>query len=309
MADLSITWNKLDLASWQNRFARLVRPSLLQSYDYARAQAMHTGQRPRWGQIFINGMEAGLVQAFEMRLMGGLFHFIACYQAPLWYPEFNNCENTQLFWQHFDAVYPKRLGRIRRFLPVCDSDVKAKIQTGTRPYQTYWIDLRPDMDHLKAALGRQWRHHLRQAHDQNLTVKWFSGQQKWPWLRAVYIQDRLKKRYTGASPKLMDKIVQYFGKNCDIGIAYDPADPSSPICAMLLLLHVPISTWQIGWVSDRGRALCANHALLWSAMARLKDKNIHFFDLGGVNDHRAKQILSFKKKMGGTLVESGQLYI
>jgi len=83
---------------------------------------------------------------------------------------------------------------------------------------------------------------------------------------------------------------------------------NQPIAGILLFTHGLSATYQIGYTSDVGRENRAHYALLWSALEKLKERGINYFDLGGVNEKGAKGVKIFKKGMGGTIEKTLGLY-
>ena len=69
----------------------------------------------------------------------------------------------------------------------------------------------------------------------------------------------------------------------------------------MIVRHGVAATYEVGYVSPRGRELRATHLLLWRAIAMLADKGTRWLDLGGVATDRAPGIARFKLGLGGEL--------
>jgi lipid II:glycine glycyltransferase (peptidoglycan interpeptide bridge formation enzyme) len=141
-----------------------------------------------------------------------------------------------------------------------------------------------------------------------LRVQWDDRGTFFPLLLKAYNQDKAQKGYDGPSSKLLEALAGTFlrGKNMLIGLA---ALDGKPVAGILVLCHGSAATYQVGWISPKGREKQAGHVLLWDALRILKERNINDFDLGGVNDGSAHGVKSFKSGMGGDMVEIPGLYV
>ena len=305
-----IEWNKLSLMDWQSRFATIKRSNILQSHAYAVAQAKTCNQGARWGIIYIDGQEAGMLQILEARILWGAFHAIILDRGPLWFEGFGGAAHLQAFFKEFNSQFPKRLGRKRRILPeIIDGPAAQGIlkqgglnrhddQTG---YQSLWWDLNMSDEDARQNLRSNWRGSLHKAEENDLQIEWDNSGKFYSWLREHYVMDKLSRGYNGISPKLLDNMaaISPFEPSIIIGRANRKG---RTIAGILILKHGQSATYQIGWSSDEGRKYCAHHLLLWQARQRLQSYGIKDFDLGGFNDDdSADGIKKFKTGTGATL--------
>ena len=61
-------------------------------------------------------------------------------------------------------------------------------------------------------------------------------------------------------------------------------------------------TYLVGWLSETGRRLRANHGLFWHALLRFKSHGYRYFDVGGMctdESHAPDGITRFKQELGG----------
>lgn len=309
-----IIWNNLSLDEWQTRFAAIPRSNILQSYDYAIAQAKTAQQKARWGLIMMEGKEAGLVQIMESSILWGAFHAVILDRGPLWFSGFGGAAHISAFFKEFNAQFPKRLGRKRRIIPeVADGGAALGIlkQAGLSrideqtSYQSLWWDLREDEDAARAGLRPNWLGSLKKAEKSDLHIEWDAQGKFYPWLRGHYVLDKAMRGYNGISPKLLDNLAAL------ITLSRAPPSPlmiigkaskeGEDIAGILILLHGQSATYQIGWSSDIGRKYAAHHLLLWQARQRLTKYGINDFDLGGFNEiEAAAGLKNFKTGTGAT---------
>ncbi len=152
-----IEWNILSLSEWNDLFGTLPYSTLSQSYPYARAYCALHHLNARWGVIKIDGSVAGLVQVFEVSLLNKLFHSVMIDRGPLWCTGYDTPEVFEAFLKALRKIYPMRIGRKMRLIPEVPNDAqyigilnKFYRQISPEGYQTVLIDLRKDLEELRA---------------------------------------------------------------------------------------------------------------------------------------------------------------
>lgn len=311
----TIQWNSLSPAEWEERFSKIPRSNLLQSYDYARAICPKRNMRGRWGLIKLNGVEAGLVQILEAGFLRHVFHALIIDRGPLWFEGYGSEGDFMAFMHALTKTYPKRIGRSYRIIPEMQNNDAVRVQLqklGFRekspiPYQTIWLDLRRSLDSLKANLKKSWRNQLSRAEKSDINVSWHTDSAALKSLLKNYAIDRAAKGYNGASVDIIVTLAKTMLPAGKMMIGHAVKD-GKEIASILILLHGRSATYQIGWTSDQGRDLGAQNLLLWKAMDAMKTKGILDFDLGGINDDGAKGVKYFKDAMGGEPVTLGGLF-
>lgn len=305
-----LKWNTLDLPTWKQKFASIPRTTLLQSYEYAQGICNLNYQTARWGVIFIDNQEAGLVQIFEAKLFGQLVHGVLLDRGPLWFKGFGNKNHIEAFAKTFHQTFRPRVGRKRRFIPeytVKNLTLPGFTHEPDSAYQTIWVSTNDTEDERRARLKKNWRYSLRKAEQENLDVIWdWDGVLLTETLKQYKI-DKHTKNYNGPSVKLLSTLARYFGPTGQmlIGQAYKN---KRPIAGILVFCHGQAATYQIGWTSVLGRDTGAHNLLLWNALDVLQQRGINDLDLGGLNDQDAKGVKRFKMGMGGALVTLPGLY-
>lgn len=311
----NIHWNTLTFSEWEQRFKRLKRANLLQSYPYARAMCEMHNQRARFGLIHIDEQEAGMVQILEIGILKNLIHAVILDRGPLWFDNFGSFEHFQSFLNAFNQEFPARIGRKRRIIPeiehsdaVLEALQAAKFKKqSSKGYETIWLDLTQDPEMLRGALKKNWRGTLNKAEKADLTLEWDDKGVHFAWLMEHYAKDRAAKGYDGPSLKLLQHLRKYFAPSGNIMIGR-ALHGVKPIAGVLILTHGTGATYQIGYASEDGRKYGAHHALLWDALHVLKQRNIQDFDLGGINDETAKGVQQFKMGMGGEIAHLPGLF-
>lgn len=309
----TIEWNGLSRVEWERRFTTLRRSTLLQSYDYARAAAPLYGQRPRWGLIMMDGREAGLVQMMEAGFLG--LHAFTLDRGPLWFDGFGGIAHIKAFFDTLNRQFPPRFGRKRRVIPEIPASPAATgilQQAGLRyhgpQYSTAWLDLRQDLESLRAGLRGNWRGTLKKAEqDAGLSLEWDAPLQALPFLVEHYRADKAMRRYGGPDARLVNALGKQAGQSGNLLIGRVVRD-GHIIAAVMILCHGASATYQIGWSNEAGRKYGGHHILLWSALGVMQSKGIRDFDLGGINDDEAAGVSAFKDGLGGQRVTLCGLY-
>ncbi len=312
--DCTIEWNSLDLAGWEERFSRIRRSTLPQSYDYARAVCPVYGQRPLWGLIIFGGQEAGIVQILEARIFGRALHAFSLDRGPLWFPGFGNAVHIKAFCDELNQQFPRRFGRRRRIIPELvksPSSVSLIKQTGLvssgPDYTTIWLDMTLSLKDLRAGLKGNWRNHLNKAEKGPLIVEWRTAHGTMNELVAGYRADQTARSYSGPAPRIVRALGRGFAEKGHALVGRALLD-NRAVASILILCHGCSATYQVGWSDSDGRHHGGHYRLLWSAMEILKSKGITDFDLGGLNDDKAEGVSTFKDGLGGQRVTLAGFY-
>ena len=95
-------------------------------------------------------------------------------------------------------------------------------------------------------------------------------------------------------------------KNTLISTAWDG---TTPIAAMLFLIHGRVATYQIGWSAPQGRMCNAHQLLLAEAVEQLPKHGVISIDLGAVDTENARGLARFKIGTGADIVRLGGTWI
>lgn len=304
---ITIEWNNLSPADWAERLAKCPRSNLLQSFAYARAVRAHRHLMPRFGVIRQGGIESGIVQIAEAKVLG--VHTLVLDRGPLWFDGRDDPARNRAFLIEFTKAAPWRLGRFRHVMPEFPDTPENRAALGEarlKPankkmigQRSIWIDLAPPEAVRRAALAKGWRGHLKQAEKENLIVAVDESGRTLPWAIGKYSDDKRERGYPGPKPAFLATIAEgCFAQGQ--GFLLRASKGAEALAFVLILGHGRSATYQTGWTSDRGRAANAHHLLLWRACQHLAAKGYRELDLGGVNPEQAEGVTQFKEAMGGT---------
>ena len=175
-------------------------------------------------------------------------------------------------------------------------------------FSTAWLDLRPDIATLQSNLHGKWRNQLKKAEKNGLVIS-IGGKKEsqYQWLLEKEEEQRSNRGYQ-ATPL---GLVPAFTQACSRFQQPDSTE-STPVLTVtalqgrekiasgLFLLHGNSATYHIGWLGDTGRQANAQNLVLFSAVEALKQRQIRFLDLGGLNTADLAGIARFKLGMGAT---------
>ena len=299
----TILWQTMTKDEWNVHLNACPHSTLLQSYYYAQAMRECHQQTSRHGLIIINGEKAGIVQTQEVSLLKGFIHAITIDRGPLWFKNFGNPAHINDFIQSLDDQYPSRWGRKRRFIPeIYERKQLIEFKNWTKNknsqnYETFLIDLKPNIDVIRSNLKQKWRNILNKAEKHDLDIQTDTELSTLSEFLKYYVQDKYNKHYKGASFKFLTSLAKYaaIDQNCIIITAREDGEP---IASALIFIHGKGATYQCGWVTPYGRDKGANHLVLWQAINALKECGVTFFDLGGFND-QTDGLKKFKDGLGG----------
>lgn len=303
---IKINWNTLSIKEWEEKFSRIPRSNILQSYSYAKAYAPYAKLKPRWGLIEIDGKESGLVQVFEIGLFGRALHALIIDRGPLWFEGAATALNIRRTLDELNRQFPARFGRRRRFIPEVEDGMsirKIVDQTGfmrqERPgYETVWLDLQLSEEDLRTGLKSNWRNKLSKAEKSGLTVEVCNTPETLGWIAGIYAGDKAARDYGGPKPAFLRRYLPLLAAEGNL-LALRAVKDGNPIAFTVIARHGRSATYLIGWSSTIGRECAAHHLLLWEAVKILKRKAVKELDLGGTNDEGAQGVKTFKESMGG----------
>jgi hypothetical protein len=310
-----LAWLRDDDGAWRGVYAAAQRPALSQYGPFGAAYAARIRHNDRRALVMIDGAVAGAVQVFEAALGGGVFQSVALDHGPVWAAGRGGSADSRAFFAAFGREYPARPGRRRRVIPALADgpETRAMMEScGFRHsagsgYQTAWIDLHNDTNALRAALRPNWRAMADRAVRAGLRVEWDDTGRTLGWLLRHEAQARRAKGYTGPSAALVQAAAR---RLLPLGgvLTGRALLAGRPVAGLLFLLHPPAATYQIGWTGPEGRRSGAQNLLLWDGIRILKQRDIGYLDMGGMNDGPARSVKYFKEGLGGETVTQPGLY-
>jgi lipid II:glycine glycyltransferase (peptidoglycan interpeptide bridge formation enzyme) len=173
--------------------------------------------------------------------------------------------------------------------------VSSSLSKHDEEYYFHQLDLRPDLNSLfqkfhKSSTQRK----IKRAERENLSCK--AGRSA-SLLEDFYDLLVLTRKRHGLPPqprKWFGNLIEYFGENLEIRVAYKGR---MPIAGILTLRHNETLTYKYGCSDVRFNSLGGTHLLFWQAIQEAKEQNLKLFDLGRSNV-RSVGLTTFKERWG-----------
>jgi hypothetical protein len=169
-----------------------------------------------------------------------------------------------------------------------------------RGYSSFWIDLIPSVEYLRAKLNGKWRNMLVYSEKQDLEIESGTSKELVKWICDIHADNMKTKGFKGISPELLLSLSEN-GDDQNIVIVYKASKQEIPVATVCVACQGKAATYLIGWTSNEGRQMKANYLLLWEAVKDLKTRKINWFDLGGIDVEGTPGITGFKAGMNGML--------
>ena len=168
----------------------------------------------------------------------------------------------------------------------------------------YWVisDLSRSMDEILGGFDKEYRRYVRRCRDSDITSKIFDGtagmEKGWDEFYALHVETM-----TRTSGGMMSKEHIDFFQRAVAGqraILYNAYDKEACVASVLVLLYKQGAYYEAGASSKVGLQQKAMIYLLYVAMCDLKERGIHYFNLGAnIPSHRDTKwgtIGDFKRK-------------
>ena len=161
------------------------------------------------------------------------------------------------------------------------------------------LDLHCDTQTQLARAQGKWRNQWRRAQSAPVTLR----QERFDRLRHRWLLDadhaqQRGKRFRSLPHKLIDALA---AKNRDAVCVHVDYIDEQPVAAMLFVLHAPVVTYHLGWISPAGRQWGLHHRILYDAAAQFADRGYRRLDLGGVDTDNAPGLARFKIASGAQI--------
>ena len=299
-----LVWDTYDAPHWRKHMNAGEWSTLEQSWVFGEAVATTNRARVRRAVLRDeHDRPQAIVQAIE-KPVGRLMRIVRIVRGPLPLGGSTTAESEPAF-----GLIRRAFSQRRRFflfwLPELSQNTTSHAlmrSCGTRRvvtgYSTIRLDLRKDLEMLRADMHGKWRNALRAAERGSLRVKLSSGGPALDRLLVEYDLLQRRKGFAGHSSKLL----KAFADNCagvkDVTVV-SARQGSDTIGAALFLRHGRTATYTAAWSSDEGRAAKAPNLLLWRGIEALHGQGLAWLDLGGVNTTRTPGLARFKLGLGG----------
>ena len=289
---ITLEWDTVEWSAWQ-KLLGLVRSGLQQSWSYGEALRAVGVPVHRAVVRDSDGRAVACLQVVERRLLGQIGVGILL-RGPVW------IDPGSRSWA--EPIVLSEIGRrVRRSSLIWAPETQG--QLAGRPlitgHSTSWLDLSSGPGTLRRRLATDWRAGLRRAEASKLVVRAGSAPKAIDWLLDQNEAYRRGVGYRGPSREFLGRLARAARDARELLLLH-AFERAEPVAGIMLLRHGVSATYEVGYVSPRGRELRATHLLLWHGVEHLIRQKVRWLDLGGIATDRSPGIARFKLGMGGT---------
>lgn len=166
-------------------------------------------------------------------------------------------------------------------------------------FTTGFIDLKMSQEEIRKSLDSKWRNQLKNAEKRNLDIEFVKKNSDFETLLGIHSKDKEERNFEDSGDELTKYLFQHEGLLCIVA----KNDEREIISFIMLSIHEKTATYYIGWSSSEGYKANANRLLLWSAIQKLKEIGVCWFDLGGIDLVHTNGIAEFKMGINCKLYE------
>lgn len=298
---MDVKWESLSQVDWEE-FHSSQRGALQQAWVYGEALTS-LGVSMARAMVWQDGQLVAIAQFMCKRVLGYI-SLASCTRGPIFHPDLSPADRAAIYKRLRQSVPVPHL-KVPLFSPDCSGEQldpvetrgMSRVMTG---YSTVLLDLTQALSTLKAQLEGKWRNRLNKVlANVKLQVHVQASLKRCDWLLGQELAQREAKKFHGLPTDFVKAYIACAADHRQAFVVAYAELGKNTVGGMLFLIHGRVASYHVGWSDEEGRRLNAHNALLWQAMAYLKDMGIEVLDLGGVNTHDLPGISRFKLGAGG----------
>ena len=304
-----------DPAEWDELFARVEHPHLVQTWAYGEAkrragsgQAHRSaidagGWRPRRAAFTLDGEPVAICQLMDKSLAG-----VACAsrinRGPMLLGPEPDAETVAAV---YGAVRRRRqrhcvLLVLAPALTTGEANVRLLQSLGfRRRSKGGWVSTRVDIrltpEELRAQFSSKWRNRLKVAERSDLSFCEYPGVEGLEWIIARHLENMADKQFEGPAPALLRALHQ---EAPDRVLVFQALLGDEPAGGMLVYRFGRGAEYYVGWMGAEGKKVSVGNYLYWNIALELQLRGCEWIDLGGQRPGHTEQ---FKRGLRGTEYE------
>jgi len=168
-----------------------------------------------------------------------------------------------------------------------------------KKYRTFVLDLSPSLDELRKKLDKKWRNQLNAAERNDLRIIEGGSIGEYDIFCKLYAQMRERKRFeTTVSTEEFRRIQEHLPANQRMRILICE-HKEQPVAGLVCSAIGDSAIYLLGATNENGMKLKAAYLLQWAMIRSLKDRRIHYYDLGGIDPIANPGVHHFKSGVNG----------
>jgi lipid II:glycine glycyltransferase (peptidoglycan interpeptide bridge formation enzyme) len=305
--------DKISKNQW-NEFMKIANSSnLLQSWDYGEAKRELEGWKIKRSVYYINQKPVALLQLLQKNILGFikisrinrgpiLLNFIT--ESEKYYLINSISKLGNIFKCKLLFIAPNLLFSGQNFFYLYHNNF---IKYSKTIWQSSLIVLTNKTDDIRKSLDGKWRNLLTLSEKNELQVEYGDQQHLFDWVLDKYSESMIEKGFQGPSVEflsILNKQIKQNSNNSNSLLVFRAIKNGHPVGGICIILHGSVATYLLGFSTIEGRALNSTYFLLWQSINHLKDNNLIFFDLGGIDLVNTPGVAHFKLGLNGNYYEN-----
>lgn len=305
---LSVEWDAAPRQAWHEWLTIIGKSNLLQSWAYGEAKKNAEGWKVKRAVFRYSGNPVAMVQVLEKRI-AGILKLRRINRGPLFFPSASVDERMSVLDNllRYGNWLEGKVQTIAPELSLNGPNLATLICNGVfsphpRSWTSIWLNIEPELSHIRAKLTGKWRSKLVVSEKNNMKVEISSSEEIMRWMIQRYEENMYLKDFEGIRLPLLKELYRNSADDSLLIICRAEIDDKY-IAGICVACHGNAATYLVGWSGADGRSLKANHFLLWNAIQYLREKQIRWLDLGGIDEEATPGITEFKFGLGGEVYE------
>jgi CelD/BcsL family acetyltransferase involved in cellulose biosynthesis len=167
------------------------------------------------------------------------------------------------------------------------------------PYHTVLLDVTRPLDEIRRSFHKHWRRHLNGSERQELEVTFGTEPERFEVVAEMAEALRARKGYE------VDLDARFYA-NVQSGL--EPRDrlvvglvlqDGTPVAANITSIHGDTAVYLVGASTEAGLAVRAGYLMHWRTIELIRDRDVPWYDLGGIDPVGNPGVTSFKLRTNG----------
>jgi hypothetical protein len=175
-------------------------------------------------------------------------------------------------------------------------------------YRTVLLDVDRPLDELRASFHRHWRRHLNGAERNGLEVTFGTGLERFEQVDRMSEALRARKGFHLEldAPFFADVQRQLDGDDrLVVGLVHRDGEP---VAGNITAIHGDTGVYLVGASTDAGLECKASYLMHWRTIELLQQRDVAWYDLGGIDPDVNPGVTSFKLRTNGADVTAAGPY-
>jgi lipid II:glycine glycyltransferase (peptidoglycan interpeptide bridge formation enzyme) len=170
---------------------------------------------------------------------------------------------------------------------------------GGEKYRTFVLDLRPPLEELRKKLDKKWRNQLNAAERNDLRIIEGDGVGEYDIFCSLYAEMRERKQFETMVSTVEFRRIQEHLPTSQRMRTLIGMHKEQPVAGLVCSAIGDSAIYLLGATNKDGMKLKASYLLHWAAIRSLKDREIRYYDLGGIDPVTNPGVHHFKSGFNG----------